>query len=530
MKKSVLLLLLVVVSGCLSPSTQSHKSVIEPEGSEKWWGGAVSIGTNMPFIEQEVVDLSTTNLSNQTVPFLVSNKGRYIWSDEPFKFSFSEGILTVESDYEKIEPRVAGKTLREAYLEAAKNHIKPNGKIPAELLFTHPQYNTWIELMYNQNQQDIIKYADDILANDFPTGVIMIDDNWQRYYGSYDFKAERFPDPKGMVDYLNSKGFEVMLWLCPFVSPDSPEYRELKDKGYLIKDKRGECAMISWWNGVSACYDLTNPAAYSYVVDKLTGMQEQYGIAGFKFDAGDVSFYTDNNLSFFDKDATAITHSELWCQIGERFPYNEFRAAWKMGGRGLAQRLCDKTYSWEALQALVPDMIATSIMGHSFACPDLIGGGEFRSFLNIKDGEFDQKLITRSAQVHALMPMMQFSVAPWRVLDEKHLGYVRDAANLHLKMGGYILELAQEAAISGAPIVRAMEYEFPAEGFADCNDQFMLGEKYLVVPVTSNDSSRQVVLPKGEWKDDKGVTLEGPLAFSVDIAEDRLLYYERIRK
>lgn len=530
MKKSILSLLLVVISGCLALYAQPYKSVINPKSSEKWWGGAVSIGTKMPFVEQGVVDLESTNLSNQTVPFLVSNKGRYIWSEKPFKFSFSEGILTVESNYEKIEPVVAGETLREAYLIAARNHIKPNGKIPAELLFTHPQYNTWIELMYNQNQQDIVKYADDILANDFPTGVIMIDDNWQRYYGSYDFKAERFPDPKGMVDDLHAKGFKVMLWVCPFVSPDSPEYRDLRVKGYLIKDKQGECAMIRWWNGFSACYDLTNPAAYNYVVEKLKGMQEEYGIDGFKFDAGDVYFYADNDLQFFDKDATAITHTELWCKIGEEFPYNEFRAAWKMGGHGLAQRLCDKAYSWGALQALVPDMIATSIMGHSFACPDLIGGGEFSSFLNIKEGEFDQKLITRSAQVHAMMPMMQFSVAPWRVLDEKHLGYVRDAANLHLKMGEYILKLAKEAAISGAPIVRAMEYEFPGKGFADCNDQFMLGDKYLVVPVTSSDSSRKVRLPNGKWKDDKGVIFKGPLVFSVDVEEDRLLYYEHVRK
>lgn len=33
--------------------------------------------------------------------------------------------------------------------------------------------------MYNQNQVDIERYAQDILANNFPTGIFMIDDNWQ---------------------------------------------------------------------------------------------------------------------------------------------------------------------------------------------------------------------------------------------------------------------------------------------------------------------------------------------------------------
>ena len=40
-------------------------------------------------------------------------------------------------------------------------------------------------------------------------------------------------------------------------------------------------------------------------------------------------------------------------------------------------------------------------------------GGQFTSFLD--DAPIDQELVVRSTQVHALMPMMQFSVAPWRI-------------------------------------------------------------------------------------------------------------------
>ncbi|MEZ4763042.1 MAG: hypothetical protein R3C26_07550 [Calditrichia bacterium] len=31
-------------------------------------------------------------------------------------------------------------------------------------------------------------------------------------------------------------GFKVMLWVCPFVSPDSPVYREISEKGYLLRE------------------------------------------------------------------------------------------------------------------------------------------------------------------------------------------------------------------------------------------------------------------------------------------------------
>lgn len=53
-----------------------------------------------------------------------------------------------------------------------------------------------------------------------------------------------------------------MVWISPFVSADSDEYRVLEAKGYLIKEKgKNTPAIISWWNGKSACYDLTNPEA-----------------------------------------------------------------------------------------------------------------------------------------------------------------------------------------------------------------------------------------------------------------------------
>ena len=102
--------------------------------------------------------------------------------------------------------------------------------------------------MYNQNQEDILKYADHVLENDFPVGVFMVDDNWQKYYGNFDFKPERFPDPKGMIDRLHRQGFKIMFWICPFVSPDSPEFRELQQKGFLIK-KRGRMKRPSFLGG-----------------------------------------------------------------------------------------------------------------------------------------------------------------------------------------------------------------------------------------------------------------------------------------
>ncbi|AMK50501.1 hypothetical protein LF65_06905 [Clostridium beijerinckii] len=67
---------------------------------------------------------------------------------------------------------------------------------------------------------------------------------------------------------------------------------------------------------------------------------------------------------------------------------------------------------------------------------------------------------------------MQFSVAPWRVLDEVHLKLCVEMPQLHQKFGERILQLAKEASMTGEPIIRHMDYAFPDNGYKKINDQF----------------------------------------------------------
>lgn len=529
MKRLLICISFVLIASSILGQT-IHETIIEFEEGEYWWGGVVAMGSSMPYIKPVAeFDLASQNGNNQVSPLFVSNKGRYIWSDFPFKFSINDNKITVKSEYEDVLLQSGGKTLRDAYMTACRKYFPPSGDLPDPLFFAKPQYNTWIELMYDQNQQDILNYAKGIVDNGLPPGVLMIDDNWQKYYGNFEFKPDKFPDPDAMVDQLHNMGFKVMLWVCPFVSADSPEYRFLSAKGYLIKERDGQYpAMIKWWNGQSACFDLTNPEAKEYYISLLKDVQDKYGIDGFKLDAGDNNFYDPQYIDSYKKDAKPVDHTLAWAEIGLEFPFNEYRAGWQMGGQALVQRLGDKDYSWKAVQMLIPDMIAAGLLGYAYTCPDMIGGGQFSAFMGIDDDKFDQNLIVRSAQVHTLMPMMQFSVAPWRILSKENLSIVRNMADLHQSMGDYILWCAKTSATTGEPIVRHMEYSFPNEGFAECKDQFMLGDKYLVAPVVTPDNKRSVQLPEGKWRDDTGKVYKGGRIYEFEIPLHRLLFFEKM--
>jgi alpha-glucosidase len=141
----------------------------------------------------------------------------------------------------------------------------------------------------------------------------------------------------------------------------------------------------------------------------------------------------------------------------------------------------------------------------------------------------DQELIVRSAQCQALMPMMQFSVAPWRVLDKAHLQSVLKAVKVREDHTPYIMRLVAQSAATGEPVVRSMEYVFPHQGYENVNDQFMLGEQILVAPVLKNGTgNREVMIPTGTWREFNGELYQGPARLSLTVKDDELCYFEKV--
>ncbi|QGY48180.1 glycoside hydrolase [Maribellus comscasis] len=490
-----------------------------------WWTGLIAQADIMPLKNGYNANLAN-NYGNQVQPLLLSNRGHVIWSENSFGIEVNSDTLCIISPDSSLVFIHAGETLKDGYSYASKKFFPASGKLPDESLFAEPQYNTWIELMYDQNQKDILDYARQILNSGFEPGVFMIDDNWQEDYGKWDFHPGRFSNPKALVDTLHEMGFKVMLWICPLVSPDCDVFRRLQKERMLLEDKSGNAFITKWWNGYSGILDLSKDEANQWFIGQLDNLIEEYNIDGYKFDAGDFNHYTDCYSE--GKKVTVQEHCEYYALLGLKYPLNEYRAMWKMGGQPIANRLRDKEHTWADLQKLIPGILLQGIMGYTFACPDLIGGGEFISFL--KTETIDQDLIVRSAQCHALMPMMQFSVAPWRILDTEHLEACKKAVQIRKKFTPLILKLARESANTGEPIVRPLEYVFPHQGFAKVQDQFMLGENILIAPVVNKKTTRLVALPEGKWKDDMGVIYDGGKTITIEAGLDRLPYFKNLNR
>ena len=84
------------------------------------------------------------------------------------------------------------------------------------------------------------------------------------------------------------------------------------------------------------------------------------------------------------------------------------------------------------------------------------------------------------------MPMMQFSVAPWRILSKENLEICRKAAWLHSELGPYLLE-------------------------------------------QTPGMQRNVILPRGTWQDENGKVYEGGRTYTLDVPLERIPIFTKSR-
>lgn len=505
--------------------------------SENWWGLCNSFGRQMPFDEQSdfQCDLRVSNYSHQCLSLLVSDKGRVLYCAEPVEATIGGGFIRFVSDGGKaVLSEAVGTTLAEAFRFASKTYFPPTGEEPELLFFSAPQYNTWIELTYHQNERDVLAYAQSMIDHGLPPGVFMIDDTWQLGYGTWEFDPRRFSDPKGMVAKLHKMGFKVLLWMCPFVSMDSPAYRLLefgvspdtvkpqRRGGFVTESETGRAAAVRWWNGRSALVDLSHPNGRDWFIGQLDGLVREFGVDGFKLDGGNVWDYQGTQAH--DRSLSLPRQSALYAEMALKYRGSESRNVYGLSGKPVIMRLADKDHSWQALQRIVPDMLAAGLLGYPFICPDMIGGGQWLSFL--PGSAFDPELFIRSAQVHALCPMMQISASPWRVLGADHQRIFADAVALRQKFAPKFVALAKKAAHDGEPIIRCLEYNYPGMGYSRVRDEFMMGTDLLVAPVTEQgQKSRKVVIPPGVWQADDGEVYRGPSAVEVETPLSRLPHF-----
>ncbi|MHC4518832.1 MAG: hypothetical protein ACYTAS_09615, partial [Planctomycetota bacterium] len=138
------LLALVVLAGGARRARTDETSTIRIADDERWWAGVISQSHRMPLHDKPYTfDAYANTAGNQVQPLLISDQGRYIWSEDPFRFEFRDGAIHLSSRFGPVRKGKQGSTLKAVYRYASQTFFPTVGKIPDPVLFTHPQFNTW---------------------------------------------------------------------------------------------------------------------------------------------------------------------------------------------------------------------------------------------------------------------------------------------------------------------------------------------------------------------------------------------------
>ena len=461
---------------------------------------------------------------------------------------------------------------------------------PSRTVMRAPVWSTWARFKMEVDQAKAEAYGAEIAARGFPRSHFEVDDRWSPKYGDLAFDTLKFPDAAGMVRKLHAHGFSVTLWVTPFAEPASEAYAEGAAGGHWLRGPDGSPLRITWWQGEGVALNVSDAAACRWFERRLRALMEATGVDGFKFDAGEAVFVPEGGgiraprggVSVFVPEgamADPNAYCARWAGLAARFGGGgEVRCADHSQSAGVWTREFDKDSRWgrqNGLRALLVSALQLGVLGYPFVLPDMVGGNAYSDEMLSSSGGGagaggdggsvgggsvggdsvgganatqepklavasdmffgalpPRELYIRWCFANALLPAVQFSIAPWQY-DDAVTHACRRALELRASRLPTIEALASEAAATGAPIVRPMWWADPLDPTCQwVDDQFMLGDRTLVAPVLDPGvTSRTVYLPRGTWRADHGArqVVAGPRwLVDVSVPLDALAVFDRV--
>ena len=345
-----------------------------------------------------------------------------------------------------------------------------------------------------------------------------------------------------MFKRINKLGFNLCLWLTPFINNDdiidmkgiqkvSSNFSEAARKGFLIKRENGEVAISEWWKGKGGLVDLTNPEAIGWWENQMKNMLN-YNVKAFKCDDGEGNFVPDaqfyNGSSAYEmKNHYSVLYDSVMQDFVNKYLNGDGVLITRSGYTGFQKY----PFAWggdndadfgyaNGLPSVIIAAQTSAMSGISLWGSDIAGYvGKPTKELFIRWTQFST--FTPFMQVH-----MQSNLGPWDFGDET-LNIFRKFAVIRMQLFPYLYNLAYETAATGIPVIRPMALAYQNDIEAKKNEyQFMFGPDFLIAPVYKPGNHRAVYLPEGNWIDFwSGNMIEGKKYIEADVPLDKIPMY-----
>lgn len=324
-----------------------------------------------------------------------------------------------------------------------------------------------------------------------------------------------YPDAEAVADHLHDLGFRWLSYFFPYFVRGSREYREAREKGYLMKNPRGGVSKVFVLWLPYGHIDLTNPEAREWYMGLLEKNVEA-GFDGWMADFGEylppdaVASTGETGLTLHNRIPLLWQkmHRELMDRLRPDGDYVFFCRSASVGSQAYAPVFWsgDSNTDFERYDGLpsnLPGLLSAGLSGLP------LWGADIGGYMSHTSKTRDKELYFRWTEFAALLPVMRthHGTHPrgnwsWDS-DEETLGMFATYCRLHTALFPYLYGLAHEAAETGLPAARHLILHYPEDERSwGVEDQFLLGDRLLVAPVIErNARGRTVYFPPGRWVD-----------------------------
>ena len=478
-----------------------------------------------------VLELAHRN-SQASVPFMVSSRGYgFFWNNPAIGtaiFATNKTEWHAKST-KKLDYFI---TAGDTPLEIEANYTAATGRTPMM-----PEYGLgyWQCKLRYRNQEEILAVAREHKRRGLPMDAIVVDFFHWTLQGDFRFEPRDWPDPEGMVRELKEMGIETVVSVWPTIDMRSENFGPMQELGYLVTPDRGAALHMDWM-GNTVFFDATHPGAQKYVWEKCRENYYKKGIRIFWLDEAEPEYgpYDWDNYRYWAGPAIQCTNTypvgyakgfyEGLKAEGEQEVMSLVRCAWAGSQKyGVLTWSGDIQSSFRAMREQLQAGLNMSVAGIPWWTSDIGGflGGD------IRDADF-RELLVRWFAWACFCPVfrMHGERSPWYEREEEFINNVRQLTSgqdnevwsfgeenyeilkkflfVRENLRDYIRQCMKDASQTGAPVMRPVFFDFPADEKAwRVEDAYMFGPDLLVAPVLeSGTTERTVYLPAGcTWTD-----------------------------
>ena len=448
-------------------------------------------------------DQGAKNL-NFNVPFFVSTYPYGLYFDHQFPSDIAFDQVDDQINYKLEDGQLS-------YFLLAADNIPDVMDDYAQLTGYQPLPPRWslgyIQSKFGyQSETETRNVLNQLQAENFPVDAIGLDLYWfgqPDEMGNLDWDNSAFPTPIDMISDLENDGVKTILITEPYITSNSTNYTSVINNGDVGVNAQGNAYIINdFWAGTAVLLNLMDTSTQDWMWNFYKDRINE-GVAGWWCDLGEPENHPSDMFhngqtarevhNYYSLDWTKMLYEKYETDFPDQRIFNLIRSGYGGSQRyGALPWSGDINRSFSGMAAQIPIMINMGYSGLAYMHSD-IGG--------FTGGGMNSELYTRWMQMGAFSPIMRahgegIPTEP-TAYPQPYKDIVRSFIELRYELLPYNYSLAIENSLTGAPMVRSMDYHYPnMDGMSEINDQYLWGRDFLIAPVlTQGATSRSVVFP-----------------------------------